>query len=297
MLLEIFGEYSVEISHTRHFLGHFNSHLQSKILTEILWGGDKQSDGILKSMITSEKAVFEAKGQTPIISENYWNAIIDTNQGWVVPDTLDERRFFIPTVSSCNVRNSEYFTKLRKSIYEDGGMEAFFFYLLDEVELPVGWRASKVLPRSRHVIEQALHNHEKGDMKWLVEQLKSGDEWIGYNNEEDRRLNRRKVPIFTEDGNVIISKSSMFEAWKLEKIPHSKITNITELTKFLTFHLGKDCFSQVRPRNGPGQRPYSFQIGSISEMKRHLADKVFKVHNYFSDADEIIDNSEENYCP
>jgi hypothetical protein len=269
------------------------------VLTEIIWGGDHEAEGVLKSVITSKKMIVEQKSRTPFPSDNYWNAIIDTNHGWAVPATLDNRRFFIPAVSNCKVGDVSYFTKLHKSINEDGGKEAFFKYLL-QFEIPQNWRAANHLPRTRGAIEQSLHNRDCSDLKWLVEKIESGEEWIGFTSEENRRNNHRSLPIFVNNASnngTCIPKSEVFESWRLEKIPHSKITTMSELTRFFKMYTG-NCIRETRPRAGIGytdgsNRPRYYEISPISEIKKYLTEKVFKLPDYFINVDGDCDSNGE----
>ena len=48
-----------------------------------------------------------------VTADNYTRVLITSNQGWVVPATFDERRFFVLDVSPEHMQDTEYFAALR----------------------------------------------------------------------------------------------------------------------------------------------------------------------------------------
>ena len=62
---------------------------------EAFWAGDKQAEGKLKLLITSKLHMIERKGYEPYMVGNYARIYITSNNDWVVPATVDERRFAI----------------------------------------------------------------------------------------------------------------------------------------------------------------------------------------------------------
>lgn len=294
LIQSISGKYTTEVSHLHHFVGNFNIHLRQKVivvLSEITWGGNHQLEGVLKSSITSDKSLWDEKGVTPFEGKNYWNVFIDTNPGWSVPATLDNRRFFIPTISGEKVRNFGYFKKLVNAT--NVGKEAFLHHLLYHIKLPQNWNAAEELPQTVHVIEQALKNRDISDLNWLLNLLKSDSEWIGYGSEEDKKMDHRTVPILTNKGSEFVTRQTLLKCWMLEKIPYSKVTDETYLESFFDEYL-KDCFE--KKKRGPtslGRRPWGWRIYSIQKIKEHLEKEVLRQPGYFCNEDDN-DNDNDN---
>jgi len=111
----LLGNHYLQLAQQSHLLGKFNYHLKNKILVfadEGFWAGDKQSEGAIKNMITEPALVIEQKGRDAITVRNCINLIIASNNEWVVPAGLEERRFYVTDVSSAKIQNHEYFKAL-----------------------------------------------------------------------------------------------------------------------------------------------------------------------------------------
>ena len=84
---------------------------------------------MLKGMITEDYILVEPKGKDAFKVKNNANFIFASNNDWVVPAALEERRLFTMDVSENHMNDSKYFA----SIYEEmdnGGREAMLFDLL-----------------------------------------------------------------------------------------------------------------------------------------------------------------------
>ena len=65
MLMRIFRDHSLHITHRKHLVGNFNAHLVDALflfLDEAFWAGDKQGEGTLKALITERTLMIEPKG-------------------------------------------------------------------------------------------------------------------------------------------------------------------------------------------------------------------------------------------
>ena len=69
MLMRIFRDHALQITQSKHLVGHFNAHLMDSLflfLDEALWAGDKQGEGTLKALITERMLMIEPKGVDPL---------------------------------------------------------------------------------------------------------------------------------------------------------------------------------------------------------------------------------------
>lgn len=102
-LVALTGRHGLHISDAMHLTNHFNAHLRDCIFLfadEAMWGGDKRSEGTLKQLITEPTILFEAKGRDAVPGRNMVHVMIASNEGWVIPASLeDERRFAVGDVS------------------------------------------------------------------------------------------------------------------------------------------------------------------------------------------------------
>lgn len=140
---------------SRHLTGNFNAHLETAVLVfadEAFWAGDKQGEGTLKSLVTSDAMLVERKGIDARMAPSYIHLIVASNADWTVPASLDERRFFVLNVSADRRNDHEYFRQLEES-WQSGERESFLHYLqtLDISEFNV-----RRVPQTEALLEQKL---------------------------------------------------------------------------------------------------------------------------------------------
>ncbi|MBV8092318.1 MAG: hypothetical protein JO110_03610 [Acetobacteraceae bacterium] len=132
VLMRIFGHHSLQISNPKHLTGNFNLHLRDCIALfadEAFFAGDKAHVGVLKSIITEPYLTIEGKYQNAIQVPNFLHLIMASNENWVIPASLDARRFLVLDVGIEAKDNHEYFEALWQEM-ENGGYEAFLYDLL-----------------------------------------------------------------------------------------------------------------------------------------------------------------------
>ena len=119
------------VSRAEQIVGNFNRHLEDTLLLqadEAYWAGAKSSEGALKDLLTNNRIQIERKGVDSYTAANYTRVLFTSNEDFVVPASLDERRFAVFDVSNCQAQKSEYFAAL-DAWYNDGGASALLHYL------------------------------------------------------------------------------------------------------------------------------------------------------------------------
>lgn len=128
----LLGNHFVTCANRRYLSGNFNSHLENKlllVLDEAYWSGDKQTEGVLKDMITGSKHIIERKGYESYLVDNLLRVVIFGNEEWVVPATGDERRFAVFEVGDRNRQDNAFFGEIMDGMRDFGGDELLFKYL------------------------------------------------------------------------------------------------------------------------------------------------------------------------
>jgi len=128
----LFGPHFLAISNPRHLVGHFNSHLEDCVVLladEAFYAGDKRHGSVLKSLITENSLAIERKGYDLRQCANHLHVIMASNDAWVVPAGLDERRFLVLEVAPTHQRDHEYFARINAQM-NAGGREALLHMLL-----------------------------------------------------------------------------------------------------------------------------------------------------------------------
>jgi hypothetical protein len=180
---KIIGSHFFHLFSSTHLTGKFNQHLKDVLLVyadEAVWGGDKAAESVLKGMITEEHIAIEPKGKDVFMVRNHVRLIIASNENWVVPAGIEERRFVVLDISEKRIQDHEYF----KAIYQQmdsGGREAV---LHDLLELDIGSFDLRKIPRTQALADQKIHSMSTAQKFWL-EILRRGsltpdnDEWAG----------------------------------------------------------------------------------------------------------------------
>jgi len=118
---KIFGsKYYLHCNDFETILGNFNSQLEGKFLVfldECVWGGNKKDSGKLKTFITEESRQINKKNIPKYTVNCVANAIIASNEDWVIPAGKGARRFLVLDLDdeysgNKSIESQEYFTRL-----------------------------------------------------------------------------------------------------------------------------------------------------------------------------------------
>lgn len=184
----LFGDHYAYASRASHVTGKFNAHLASAQLLfadEAVFAGDKADVGALKSMITEDYLPLEQKGRDVIRVRNHLRIIMASNQDWVVPAAIDDRRFAIIEVSSVREKDSAYFAAVKEQL-NTGGDAALLHYLLNYDVSAIDLR---VVPKTDARLEQQFRSMDSVTT-WWVEMLMSHQ-----HETVDRRRSSRGEPV------------------------------------------------------------------------------------------------------
>lgn len=132
VLGQLFGRHFLQVSDSKHLVGSFNAHLRDTVLLfgdEAFFAGDKRHESVLKTLITEEHLIIEGKGVDAEAAPNFTHLILASNEDWVVPAGLDERRFFAIDMGEDHKQDHAYFKRIRGDL-DNGGLENLLHYLL-----------------------------------------------------------------------------------------------------------------------------------------------------------------------
>jgi hypothetical protein len=132
-MCRIFGQHALHISSADHLTGKFNEHLRQCCFLfgdECYAPNDKRAEGALKRLITEPTIDIEPKGRGVKEVPNCLHVMFASNNEWVVPAGVYERRYAVQEVADTHRQDPAWF----KPIYQEmrsGGLEAMLFDLLD----------------------------------------------------------------------------------------------------------------------------------------------------------------------
>lgn len=156
-----------QVDDPRYITGQFNAHMASCLLLqaeEAVWAGDKHAEGRLKGLITSELQMIESKGIDPIRIRNFVRVMMTSNEEWVVPAGMDERRFCVLDVDPRCAQNHDYFAEMQAEL-DAGGLERLLHDLLNFDLSSVNLRQ---IPRTKALLEQKVRSLDPLDSWWLT---------------------------------------------------------------------------------------------------------------------------------
>ena len=180
---------AVLLEDPKRIAGQFNSHLAEKILVcadEALFARDKQIVGKLKSTITAESMLFEAKGFDAVPLQNYIRLLIISNDEHVVHAAADERRYFVletdeqfaqrrgESLFAAAERRRPYFDAISRQMMRDGGAAAMLY---DLRRRDIADFDPRIFPDTPFLARQKELSREPHEL-WLADKLASGTWWF-----------------------------------------------------------------------------------------------------------------------
>jgi hypothetical protein len=172
ILGSLLGEHYTLVSDPRYVTGRFNAFLMNRLLLQVdeaTWGGDHVATGKLKDLVTGDYQVIEFKGKEPMRVRNYVRLLISSNNDWVVPAGLEERRFAVLDMGEAQMQNSAYFQAIEDEM-DAGGREALLDYLLTYDLSDLNLRQ---IPETAALFEQKLSSLSP-EMSWWLDVLSEG---------------------------------------------------------------------------------------------------------------------------
>jgi hypothetical protein len=122
---KLFGKHFAHIANGDQLTGRFNAGLGTScfvFLDEALWAGDKKGEGVLKALITEPRLQLEAKFRDPIMVDNRLRIMVASNNDWIVPAGIGDRRWFVLDVANtyAGTEHREYWAALYAEIKKVG---------------------------------------------------------------------------------------------------------------------------------------------------------------------------------
>ncbi len=175
-LRRLWGKHSFHIHNAKHLIGNFNAHLADVCFLfadEAFFSGDRQHEGVLKSLITEPVTTIERKSVDAIQQPNYLKIFMSTNSEYAVPATADERRFCVFDVVETYIGNRTYFNALNTAC-TNPDVQAAFLYEMQTLDL-TGFHTGNI-PESVGLRAQRYHSMDSVQ-KWLVDFLTTDKIW------------------------------------------------------------------------------------------------------------------------
>lgn len=249
----LLGSHFLVADDERYLISNFNSHLESNlffVLDEASWAGDKRAEGKLKGLITGKQHIIERKGMEPYPVDNLTRVAILGNEKWLVPATVDERRFAVFNMGDGRRQDRAFFESIRKGM-EAGGYEALLRYLMDYDISCIDVNAA---PATQGLIDQKHASLEPIHEWWfdcVSGNTLAGGDWDG-DFPDQIPTNRIR---------------SAFEHWSRQRNIRSRLPGRNSFMSEMASVAPSLTVQKIRPRND-GDTTYSFINPGIELLRQ-----------------------------
>lgn len=258
--MSLFAPHTYHASSATEITGRFNENLKDALvvfLDEAFFAGDKAHKGTLKRLITERLISVEGKYKQRVEVPNRLKLLIASNEHWIVPAGLLERRFFVLDVSAARQQDTKYFSAIEKQL-RAGGYEAFLFDLMARDIRRFDFRRC---PRTKALAEQQLFSMSNVEMYWYST-LESGALPISQHT--------RKCLGLTSDWGHIV-KQDLYEDF-IERTRIRGLTHLPDISQF-AIELGRllpDGYPRTRRPRANGLRPYVWEFPPLATCKKYF---------------------------
>jgi len=133
MMIEALGVHGAVCTKPEDITGRFNSFISTAVfifMNEAIWGGNRQLEGPMKSLITDDYLVVERKFIERFKIKNCTHLMFASNNEFPAYIGRTDRRNVVLELDEKYTNDPVYFDPLRKEIHS-GGKEAFIYHLLN----------------------------------------------------------------------------------------------------------------------------------------------------------------------
>lgn len=165
-LRRIFGRHAMKISRPEHLTGRFNAHMAGLCLLGVeegFWAGDKDSESVLKDLITAPEVTVEQKFADPYTIHNHVHILVTSNADWVVPAAPGDRRWAVLDVSPQRKNDRAFWGPIYAALEGNGPAHLLSYLLNYRYERSILFRP----PMTTAKAEQAVGSMNTVERWWL----------------------------------------------------------------------------------------------------------------------------------
>jgi hypothetical protein len=129
---KLFGPHYLYLTNAKYLTGGFNGHLKDTIFlfADEAFLPDKEHYRILKGIVTQEMTMIEFKHKDAFPFKNHIHLAIASNDKFILPVDIEDRRFFMLNIGNKRKKDIEYFAKIKKQL-TGGGYSALLWDLMN----------------------------------------------------------------------------------------------------------------------------------------------------------------------
>jgi hypothetical protein len=257
-------KYGFITANKNDIFGDFNGHLYLMFVAfeEAVWANNHQIESILKVFISGKRRPSTKKHHDTQMINNYVRSLILANPGWVVPVSLDERRYMILNPSEARMKDLKYFGALKDG--SDSGGLAALMYFFQHYRIGRGKTDIRSAPRTEGFFDQQEESLQLFE-SWLLEEfLFTGVvRCCGLDNIKDVNIGMQ------------INRSDMYEQYlewsKKAEVRGNKLNSRKFGIKFGSYFPLFDANGKVQ-KNAKGRIISIFTYADTTNAKGHIYD-------------------------
>ncbi len=255
---KLFGKHYFHVTQDRHLTGNFNAHQAQALLMfadELIWGGYKSSEGVLKALITEDSIMLERKNIDAVRIKNHIRLLVASNEDWPVPAGPGERRWLVCDCSDKYKEDHDFFAALEVEM-DNGGLEAMMYDLLNR-EITTNQRSA---PKTAALSDVAVKGFNPLE-KWLFMALEIPRYGFGTHYEPKS---------WGDDisSDLLFSRFNDFSFQFNARDRMSKDVFMRKLIKLL------DLSTRSRPMDENGKRTPVYQLPNIEQARKNFSKAV-----------------------
>jgi hypothetical protein len=267
-LVKSFGKHGIMVSKPDEVIGRFNDAISTSILVvlnEAFWAGNKQTEGALKSLITDEMLRCEKKFLPSFTVKNCTHIIIASNNEWIAPVSISDRRWIILEVSNDAKGNYKYFEQLANHI-KNGGINYFINYLLT---LDISDYNPSIIPAEALKASEVRYDNQLRtadtvtqwwshclDLEYIYTDSANVETPTNWQNNEELIIKKSAYAAYCEWAKALLKKPDLINSW----------------TKTLK-SFGVDV-SEYKVTTSKGSRERAIKVPSLGEAKKRFTNKL-----------------------
>lgn len=265
--IDIFGRNRHAFMMSQGLGKSFNAHLEKVVYlvaTEAFFAGSQEGKSQLKTMITERDLMFEPKGVDAYMANNCLHITVFSNDDWVVPAHIEERRFAIFDILVDRPR--EWWDRYHAQM-AGGGTIGFMKHLL-EMELGT-WHPRAYVPQTEGLAEQKVQSLDPVSMA-IIDLMRDEGHLQGEMVDDIGDLPQ------WEDGPIMVLSSVVAAAIKHDlggRPGAQRMLAPGALGRALKRLLG-DCVAHGRRAMMAGKRPYIWTFAPLSECRAAVESRI-----------------------
>ena len=280
---QVLGErYYFHVHNAADVTGTYTHNLLHTLLCfmdEAFWGGERDQAGILKKLVTEAQHSINAKYMPSYMVDSYLNLIFASNQEWVVPCDLVERRYVCldvdGTLSGSQTTGSKaYFDNILNIPAE---VFAYYLYSKDTSDFNPRSIPTTSMQRDQKTLSLPIFH------KWWLEVISTGEivcDTYPKRNDDERKDDPWGRPLYKD----LVYKSFEQFAFRQRYIPTNNQfwKKIRELVPSIA----------EKKRSSNGSRQITVQFPSLKECRDYWRCQIVKDEEWIFDDEELEDVDE-----